>query len=261
MFSSRHALCIARRPLPATRHHNRTFISGSSIKSLQDAFRDPSSPFHIPPGSTGPASPDELPADSHTTRQSSPILTAHVGGSASQNDQPDPAVQARATLISLGYDADSLWEQSIVWGHHDAFRHVNNAHYLRFIESGRMHWVIKVGNLLGGEKRAQAMLAGQGVSLILKSINVNFRRPVTFPDTLLIGQKAIVSSSRTHFTLASAAYSYAQQTIVADSEGVIVWYDYDTLKRCDPGDETWRVLKEEMGSEVREGQGRPGNGR
>lgn len=132
-----------------------------------------------------------------------------------------------------------------------------------------MQWVIEMGNLLGGKERAQAMLAGQGVSLILKSINVNFRRPVTFPDTvrelihflarsettrmqLLIGHKAIVSSSRTQFTLGAAAYSYAQQAIVADSEGVIVWYDYDSLKKCDPGDKTWRVLKNVMGSEVRE---------
>ena len=78
---------------------------------------------------------------------------------------------------------------------------------------------------------------------------------------LLIGHKAIVSSSRTQFTLASVAYSYAQQAVVADSEGVIVWYDYGSLKKCDPGDNTWRILKEMMGSEVREGQGRPGNGR
>jgi len=252
MFSHRHAsLRVFARRLPATR----ACISGSSIKSLQDAFRDPSSPFHIPPGSTGPASPNEPPAELHAT--------AHVSGgsSVSQNEQPDPAAQARAKLISLGYDAGSLWEQSIVWGHHDAFRHVNNAHYLRFFESGRMQWVIALGNLLGGKERAQAMLAGQGVSIILKSINVNFRRPVTFPDTLLIGHKAIVSSSRTQFTLAAAAYSYAQQAVVADSEGAFVWYDYDSLKKCDPGDEAWRVLKEVMGSEVQEGQGRPRNGR
>lgn len=73
---------------------------------------------------------------------------------------------------------------------------------------------------------------------------------------LLIGSKPIVSSSRTQFTLATAAYSYAQQAIVADSEGVIVWYDYDSLKKCDPGDETWRVLKDVMAAEVREGDGR-----
>ena len=49
-----------------------------------------------------------------------------------------------------------------------------------------MQWVIRVGNLLGGEKRVQAMLAGHGVSFILKSINVNFRRPVTFPDSVRV---------------------------------------------------------------------------
>lgn len=48
---------------------------------------------------------------------------------------------------------------------------------------------------------------------------------------------------------------------MADSEGVIVWYDYDSLKKCDPGDEAWRVLKEVMGSEVREMQRRTGKGR
>lgn len=94
-------------------------------QSLQDAFRDPSSPFHIPPGSTGPASPDELPPELRATEQSPPVLTARVSGgvSATQNDQPDPAARARAKLISLGYSAGSLWEQSIVWGHHDAFRY------------------------------------------------------------------------------------------------------------------------------------------
>lgn len=49
-----------------------------------------------------------------------------------------------------------------------------------------MQWLIEMGNLLGGQERAQAMLAGQGVSIILKSININFRRPVTFPDTVCI---------------------------------------------------------------------------
>ncbi|KAG1738832.1 uncharacterized protein EDB91DRAFT_1082550 [Suillus paluster] len=33
-----------------------------------------------------------------------------------------PAENARAKLISMGYDAGSFWEQSIVWGHHDSFR-------------------------------------------------------------------------------------------------------------------------------------------
>jgi YbgC/YbaW family acyl-CoA thioester hydrolase len=143
----------------------------------------------------------------------------------------------------MGYDAGSLWEQSIEWGHQDSFRHVNNVQYLRFIESGFMGWLMAFGKVLGGEKRSKEMLAGQGVSIILKSTNVNFRRPVTFPDTLLIGQRPITSSSRTQFTLNAVLYSYAQQAIVAESKSVLVWYDYDNLRKCDPGDDTWRIMK------------------
>ncbi|KAG1738954.1 HotDog domain-containing protein [Suillus lakei] len=143
----------------------------------------------------------------------------------------------------MGCDAGSLWEQSIVWGHQDPLRHVNNAHYLRFIESGYIAWLMAFGKVLGGEERVKAMLAGQGVSTILKSVNINFRRPVTFPDTLLIGQKLIISSSRTQFTMNAVLYSYSQQAIVADSDSVLVWYDYDNLRKCDPGDDAWRILK------------------
>ncbi|KAG6334167.1 hypothetical protein ID866_4914 [Astraeus odoratus] len=225
--------------------------------SLQTAFKDPSSPFHIPPGETGPASPDDPPESYRNKRTEPGLETEPTSGS---HDAPgsreEAAKTARATLSSMGYDASSFWEQSIVWGHHDAFRQVHPSK-VRFIESGRMQWVMNLGNLLGGKERVQAMLAGQGISVILKSVNINFRRPVTFPDTLLVGHKAIVSSSRTQFILSAVLYSYAQQKVVADSEGVIVWYDYDKLRKCDPGDEAWRVLRGVMGAEYREGIGRP----
>ena len=40
------------------------------------------------------------------------------------------------------------------------------------------------GERFGGPSAAEALLKGKGVSLILKSIQVNFRRPVTHPDTV-----------------------------------------------------------------------------
>jgi hypothetical protein len=48
--------------------------------------------------------------------------------------------------------------------------------------------------------------------------------------------------SRTEFNLEALAYSLAQRMIVARSDSVIVWYDYDRLQKCDPGDEAWDVL-------------------
>jgi hypothetical protein len=54
------------------------------------------------------------------------------------------------------------------------------------IDSDIEGWLTTLGKVLVGEERVKAMLAGQGVSLILKSANVtlNVRRPVTFPDTV-----------------------------------------------------------------------------
>lgn len=41
-------------------------------------------------------------------------------------------------------------------------------------------------------------------------------------------------------------YSYAQQEVVADSDSELVWYDYETLNKCDPGPETWGVVLKYM---------------
>ena len=57
---------------------------------------------------------------------------------------------------------------------------------VRFFESGRMQWISAIGNALGGPDKAQKMLSAQGVSFILKSIDVKFRRPVRFPDTVRV---------------------------------------------------------------------------
>jgi len=43
---------------------------------------------------------------------------------------------------------------------------------------------MSLGNAMGGPEKAQAMSKGQGVSLILKSLSINFKRPVTYPDTV-----------------------------------------------------------------------------
>ncbi|CCM02657.1 uncharacterized protein FIBRA_04761 [Fibroporia radiculosa] len=213
--------------------------SHSSILSLQDAFRDPSSPFHIPPGSQGPASPDP------------PV------------DVLDPAEEARETLIALGYDPTSFWEQRIVWGDHDAFQHVNNVRYLRFLESSRMQWIVSLAHELGGESRANNMLTGKGVSLIIKSVSADFKRPVVYPDTLLIGHRPhtglIAPNShgngteekekrlaKTHFYLKGAVYSYAQRRIVTEGDSILVWYDYDKLAKCDPGEDVQRALLRRM---------------
>ncbi|KAG6909802.1 hypothetical protein DXG01_015295 [Tephrocybe rancida] len=180
----------------------------NSISALQAAFRDPSSPFHIPPGSQGPASPDP-PAENDVTE--------------------GPLKEATRRLTEAGFDPTSFWEQRIVWADQDPFR--------------RIKWMISFGHELGGKPKADAMMRGQGVSLILKSIAVRFRRPVTYPDTLLIGyrpQKPSPDAKQdlAEFHVAASAYSLSQKAIVATSDEALVWYDYDRLRKCVPSEET-----------------------
>jgi len=192
----------------------------SSIRYLQAAFRDPTSPFYIEKGSQGPASPDEQP----TTALSA-------------------AEEARKYLVDRGFDPASFWEQPISWRDHDVFQHVNNVEYLRFFESSRIRWVMSVGHDTGGPARAEALLRPQGIALILKSMEVRYRRPVRFPDTLLVASKPAPEpdpkNSRTQFLLFARAYSYEQRALVADLKSVLTWYDYDKLAKCDPGDKNW----------------------
>ena len=133
-------------------------------------------------------------------------------------------------------------------------------------------------------EKAEAMIKGKGISLILKSISLNYKRPVTYPDTLLIAHKphygplaaathtetgplasrvspdstAATSTHertsghnyprvpKTHFHVLAVAWSYKQRRIVTESDSVCVWYDYDRLTKCNPGEEARKVLEGRM---------------
>ncbi|KAF9465570.1 Thioesterase/thiol ester dehydrase-isomerase [Collybia nuda] len=197
--------------------------NSSSISKLQAAFRDPSSPFHIPPGSQGPESDPTAP------------------DSATENPPIDPLKEAREKLIASGFDPASFWEQSIAWGDQDPFQHVNNARYARFFESARIRWMISLGHEIGGPEKAKAIIRGQGIGLILKTLEIQFKRPVTYPDTLLVGYRPIPSDDAVKhdlstFQVTASTYSLTQRAYVAHSKESLVWYDYDRLKKCDPGE-------------------------
>ncbi|KDQ61925.1 hypothetical protein JAAARDRAFT_31417 [Jaapia argillacea MUCL 33604] len=230
----------------------------SSLRSLQAAFKDPSSPFYLAPGTQGPDSPDAPPSQNQPPHSnfSTSSVTASLGAD-TKAVQGTAEEEAKEKLLELGYDLESFWEQKIVWGDHDSMQHVNNVRYLRFLESSRVHWMNSIAMELGGPQRASDMSKGKGVSLILKSITLNYKRPVTYPDTLLIAHKPLPPpapspshppSSHSHnahltqFNLDAIAYSYAQRSIVLTSSSVLVWYDYDTLKKCDPGEEARKVV-------------------
>ncbi|KAF8705424.1 Mitochondrial carrier, partial [Rhizoctonia solani] len=171
---------------------------------------------------------------------------AQTGVSDSILEHEDPFKESRALARRYakehGYDLTSIWEENISWGHLDSFR-LNSSELsggwllVRFFETSRMHMMYLIGLETNGAKGAKAVLEGHGVSIILKSIDVKFKRPVTYPDNLVIMQRPH-NTSPSRFTLSAVAYSLAQRAPVASSEAICVWYDYDVWKKCDVDEST-----------------------
>lgn len=98
------------------------------LQDLRAAFRDPNSPFYIPPGTTGPASPDEIPEPSTLS---------------TPNNASDELENAHHKLLKNGFDPTSFWEQRIAWGDQDPFQYVfadairTNLTYFRHVNNVR----------------------------------------------------------------------------------------------------------------------------
>ncbi|KAK0554803.1 hypothetical protein OC845_000625 [Tilletia horrida] len=135
-------------------------------------------------------------------------------------------------LVKQGYDRRTIWKQDLCWGDHDTFQHVNNVRYVRWYESARMKWGQVLAQHIDDEKRRNDILRGTGVSFILAGINVRYRRPLLYPDTVLVAQTIGLPITEDRFTISAIAYSVNQSTIASSADQLCVMYDYTKLKKC-----------------------------
>lgn len=104
------------------------------------------------------------------------------------------------------------------WGDMDAFNHVNNAQYLRYLEEARVRWL---ESLPGVSLRDR-------IAPVLAASNVNYRTPIGWPSEIVvelflerIGTKSI---SVAHRMLSSRDPSI----LYSDGNVVMVWVDSQT---------------------------------
>jgi acyl-CoA thioester hydrolase len=116
----------------------------------------------------------------------------------------------------------------VQWGDQDAFGHVNNTVYLRWLESARIAYCLRIG--LADSAAARA------IAPILASITCHFRRPVTFPDTVRVGAR-ISRIGRSSLTMEHTILSESPPGLVADGTSVLVIFDYRIMKSCPVTDE------------------------
>ena len=108
----------------------------------------------------------------------------------------------------------------IQWGDQDAFGHVNNTVYLRCFESARIAYGRQV--ILGD-------MEGKAVGPILAAISCQYRRQLTFPDTVHVGAR-ITRIGRSSLAMEHRLISESLQAIAAEGDSTLVSFDYAAQK-------------------------------
>ena len=103
------------------------------------------------------------------------------------------------------------------WGEMDSFGHVNNVSYFRYFESARIAYFDAIGY--------RAAMERERIGPILASTSCRFRRPLAYPDDLIVGA-GVSELSDDRFTMEYAVWSARLETVAATGIGLIVNYDY-----------------------------------
>jgi acyl-CoA thioester hydrolase len=108
-------------------------------------------------------------------------------------------------------------EIPLAWGEQDAFGHLNNVVYFRYMESVRMFYLERIGVLKSHKE--------EGVGVILASTTCDFLKPVEWPAKLT-AHTACTAVGNTSFTM---EYVITDETgePIARGTSVQVMYDYN----------------------------------
>lgn len=128
-------------------------------------------------------------------------------------------------------DYPLVYTQHVAWGDMDAFGHVNNVMYYRYVESARLAYIERTGIL------------SSDILTVVASNQCKYLKPVFYPDQLSIGariEELRNSAFRMHYLL----WSEQQQSIVAEAEAVIVCVDKVNMQKTLIPELTRHKLKE-----------------
>ena len=102
------------------------------------------------------------------------------------------------------------------WGDQDAFNHVNNAVYLRYLEEARVRWLADV---------ARDWDRGDGSKPIMAAVQANYRRPLTWPGEIVV-QLFCEKLGTSSITIGHRIVDAGDKSVLyMDGNVVMVWID------------------------------------
>jgi acyl-CoA thioester hydrolase len=142
-------------------------------------------------------------------------------------------------LTAKGFCHQLRWP--VAWRDMDAFGHVNNAVFVIYMEHARVRYAEDAGIPLSSRPAEL-----DGPSIIVSNLACGFRRPVAYPDTIVVGTRVVdVNVARGDIKLEHHLWSVEQQVVAAVGESGIVVYDYKAGRRA-PAPEAWIARMKEI---------------
>ncbi|MFD2177486.1 acyl-CoA thioesterase [Veronia pacifica] len=114
-------------------------------------------------------------------------------------------------------DYPIVTEIPVAWGEMDALNHVNNVVYFRYFETARIDYFDRIAMMEEIPKTK--------VGPVLGETSCKYFRPVTYPDTLLIGSR-IVDLGDDRFEMEYAVFSKQQQKLTTKGWAKVVMFDF-----------------------------------
>jgi acyl-CoA thioester hydrolase len=108
-------------------------------------------------------------------------------------------------------------ELPVAWVEMDYFRHVNHAVFFTYFEGARIRYLDAIGFRELAETRQ--------IGPILASTQARYRRPVVYPDTVVVGARA-TEVGEDRFTQEYRLVSRRMGDVAAEGGALLVSYDY-----------------------------------
>jgi acyl-CoA thioester hydrolase len=123
--------------------------------------------------------------------------------------------------MSLPFDADPRsfahrFPLAVRWGDMDAYGHVNNVSFLRYLESGRVAYAHTVYD---------RSINADGENIILADTQCSFKRQLHYPAEITILSRT-TRVGRTSMTMEQMILLAPNDALVATSHSILVWFDF-----------------------------------
>lgn len=126
-----------------------------------------------------------------------------------------------------------------VFGDLDAMGHVNNVVFLKWIESARIdYWIRVTGQTTHAGRPAKGsasrepgpgIMSGALIDMILARTEIDYRSPVSYGERLNVFVRTSLIK-RSSIVFEYAVVSRADDRVVAEAKTIVVCYDYEKMK-------------------------------